>query len=144
MTEAAKPRKRLAKKETPKDKVDAPLTIDLSRPRGGPVQEEEESEEEYEFENEQEILDAEREALREMNERFAEEGLPDRSDLYPVREEMDRGKKIGLIKEYKSFDHLWYDIETRVKSVIEDLQKPVYDEMLENTMRCKTMEKVHK
>ena len=69
--------------------------------------------------------------------------VPDRSDLYPERTKAYKGKKTGLIKEYKSFDHLWNDIETQIRVVIAELQKPLIDDTLKNVMKCKKIKKVH-
>ena len=68
---------------------------------------------------------------------------PDRSDYYPKRMDFDRGKKTGLIKEYKAFDHLWADLETRVRVVIAELQAPIIEEQTQNTVRCQKIKKTH-
>lgn len=71
---------------------------------------------------------------------------PDRKDMYPEKMEMEKTAKSGLLPdtyEYKSFDMLWNDLETRVKQIVVDLQEPIINEQQENTLRCKKMKKIH-
>ena len=63
--------------------------------------------------------------------------------MRPRRVKYDEQEKEGLSEEYKSFSYLWSAIETKVMSLIEDLQEPVLSEMTDCFTECQRIEKLH-
>ena len=45
---------------------------------------------------------------------------------------MRAGEKSGLAVEYPTFELLWYDIETKTRSIMQDLIQPVRQELIDN------------
>ena len=42
-----------------------------------------------------------------------------------------------LNTEFDSFDMLWYDIETKARATVEDLNRPLLDKLVSNSDRIK-------
>ena len=49
-----------------------------------------------------------------------------------AEKKLKAGDKFGLAVEYPTFELLWYDIEFKTRSMLEDLILPVKQELVDN------------